>query len=735
MHYAQGGYAKKSWGKHGPLTNPYAFGFYEHMRHEGYNERFSQTFSIYEGGAFPTKYNGTVIAANSLHNRVMASRLIPDTSTYRTVDLPPIVLSQDRWFRPVDIKVGPDGCIYLADWYDSRLTHVDPRDNWHKSSGRIYRLKAKNFQPIKPFDLSKASNAELLATMGHNNKWFRQKAVQVLGERGDRSVVPELLKIVKSETDGRSLEALWALNLLHAFDGKLALELLDHNDQHIRRWVVRLLGDARSISQKLAKRLAERAAVEPYAEVRSQLASSAKRFPADAGLPIVQILLRREEDFEDLHIPLLLWWAIEAKTISDREAVVQMFSDPNFWEVPMVDEYVLERIMQRYAMDGSEENLAMCAKLLKLAPGKEQKQKLMVGLLEAFRGQKITDLPAELSKELAEYQKGLGESDLALALRLGNKNAIDRALKMIVDPKANRPTRLLYVEILGQIKHPGAVRPLTSLLSLNGAGTHSLKRVALQSLMNFDDPAIGRSILGRYHSSLLDEHDVRSTAQRVLASRKEWSLLFLAEIDAWRIKAQNVPLDVVQQLALHEDPKIKAIVKKHWGKIRGGTPEEKKKEMARVAKLIKSGKGDLASGQALFKKTCSACHTLFGEGGKAGPKLTGYERDNLNFMLLAVVDPSAAIREEFTNFLVVTDDGRTVTGLIEEQTTKTLTLKDVKGQKVLINKAEVEILKALDISLMPDGLTKTLTDQQVRDLFAYVMSRTPSRKTAKVSGQ
>src|SRR5690606_2613181 len=88
MHYAQGGYAHKNWGKHGPLTNPFAFGYYEHMRHKGYQERFSQTFSIYEGGAFPPKYNGAVFAANSLHNRVMASNLIPDTSTYRTEDMP-----------------------------------------------------------------------------------------------------------------------------------------------------------------------------------------------------------------------------------------------------------------------------------------------------------------------------------------------------------------------------------------------------------------------------------------------------------------------------------------------------------------------------------------------------------------------------------------------------------------------------------------------------------------------
>ena len=144
MHYVQGGYAEKNWGKHGPLTNPYAFGFYRHMRHEGFPERFSQTFAIYEGGAFPAEYNGMVISADA------APQSRPgQPPAARHLDLPhdrpspPLVTTSDRWFRPVDLEVGPDGAVYMTDWYDSRLTHVDPRDNWHKESGRIYRLQVK----------------------------------------------------------------------------------------------------------------------------------------------------------------------------------------------------------------------------------------------------------------------------------------------------------------------------------------------------------------------------------------------------------------------------------------------------------------------------------------------------------------------------------------------------------------------------------------------------------------
>ncbi len=411
MHYAQGGYAKKNWGKHGPLTNPYAFGYYQHMRHDGDNDRFAQTFVIYEGGGFPERYDRMVIAANSLHNRVWGSRLFTDTSSFQTADVPPLVVSSDRWFRPVDVKVGPDGGVYLADWYDSRLTHVDPRDNWHKSSGRIYRLRGKDAQPISPFDLTRLSNDELIEQFSHPNKWFRHKTVQVLGERADTSIHPTLRKMATSLDDPRSLEALWALNLSGGFDDDLANQMLDHPDAHVRRWTVRLLGDSRGVTPHVGSKLARLAKTESDPEVRSQLASCAKRLSAAHGLAIVRQLLVRDEDLDDLHIPLLNWWAVESKTESDRDDVLDLFREPAFWQLPMVRDTILKRVMQRYAMAGGDDNFITCARLLKLAPGTDETRLLMSGLQEAFLGRQIANVPAELAQALSDYQKSLGESN------------------------------------------------------------------------------------------------------------------------------------------------------------------------------------------------------------------------------------------------------------------------------------------------------------------------------------
>lgn len=759
MYYPQGSYGIKGWAKHGPLTNPYAFGWFEHMRHEGDGDRFPQTFAIYEGGLLPPKFNRMVISANALHNRVWASELMADSSTYRTKDLPPIVTTNDHWFRPVDLKVGPDGAVYLADWYDSRLSHVDPRDNWHKASGRIYRLSGKdsvpglspNGKPWTATDFAKLNYNTLRELLAHPNKWVRFTAVRTLSQfisdglnfkssvlpaadvflivDGAREIRDEHILAAKANGPG-SLESLWIVYRTGGFTPELALELLGSPNEDIRRWTVRLVGDDRRIDEALAARMAQLASEESYVQVRSQLASTAKRLPAKYGLPIVQALLQRDEDASDLHMPLLLWWAIEAQCGGDREAVLTLFGDRALWDHPITAKTIVPRLMQRYALTGKPEDLETCAQLLAIAPSDAHKQTLISGFLEAYQGREIKQLPESLTQAITAYQKSLGQDDLVLNIRLGKQEAIDEALKFIANEGADRPKRLSYIAVLGEVK---AAKVSPVLINLLGSPSIAIKRAALQSLINFDDPAIGEAICSRYHTSLPDEQDLRSIAHRVLASRAAWAKKLLAEVAAFRIKAAVIPLDIVQQMRLHEDAEVQTMLNKLWGKTRA-TSEEKQQQVARLRTALVAQRGktvdaeQMTRGRALFTKHCATCHTLFSEGGQTGPNLTGYERDNIDFLLLSVVDPSAAIREEFTQFQIVTTSGLTLTGLIDKQDDRTVSIRGANNQSTLLNREEVEILKAMDTSIMPDGLVEKLSDTELADLFAYVMTRTPPVK-------
>ena len=145
--------------------------------------------------------------------------------------------------------------------------------------------------------------------------------------------------------------------------------------------------------------------------------------------------------------------------------------------------------------------------------------------------------------------------------------------------------------------------------------------------------------------------------------------------------------------------------------------------MERLVGLVKTGKGDDKAGKLVFTNTCAKCHKLFNDGATVGPDLTGYERDNLGYWVENIADPSASIRDEYLAFLVETKDGRSLTGIISAQDKATVTLKLGDGQNVRLAREQIEELRASPISLMPEDVLKELNDQQIRDLFAYLMSK------------
>ncbi|MBX3440889.1 MAG: c-type cytochrome [Planctomyces sp.] len=734
MFYPQGSYGVKGWAKHGPLTNPYAFGWFEHMRHEGDADRFPQTFCIYEGDSLPADYRGNIIAANALHNRVWASTMSADGSTFRTVDRPAVATTPDRWFRPVDVKAGPDGAVYVADWYDTRLTHVDPRDNWHKTSGRIYRIRGTDSTAGGAVNLAALSDRELLAVLTHPNKWHRQTAVRLLGERAGEPLRGELEQRAMRPEDG-ALEALWALHWRGWYGPELALKLLDHPDEHVRRWTVRLIGDARQASPELSQRLAALAATESYVQVRSQLASTAKRLPPDEAAAILAGLIRRSEDAGDPHLPLLIWWAIEAHCGDGRDAMLALLETPEVWDLPIVRQTVLRRLMQRFALQAVTARneaeaaglFAVCSQLLEMAPTPEHQRELLQGFLEAFSGREVAGVPESLTQAIRDYQQASGAGDLVLAIRLGQPDGMREALRVIADEGADRPLRLQLIDALGETPQP-EVAPV--LMNLLGSPAIAIKRAALMALMAYDDPAIGDRIAGAWHANLPDEQDLHGIALRVLGSRVPWSGALLRELEESRIKPEAVTLDVVQQMRLHGDADLDRRIERFWGRTRA-TPAEKQAQIERLAGMVRTLRegtteaADDRRGRVLFQKHCGVCHTLFGEGGQTGPNLTGYQRDNPDFLLVAIVDPSAAIREEFTQFAIATHDGRVLNGLIDEQSPTTVRIRGANNQTTVLNRDDIEDLQALRTSIMPDGILDPLPDEDVLDLLAFVMRRTP----------
>ncbi len=716
FHYVQGGYYQKGFSKHGPLSNPYAFGYFPAMRHPT-APRFSHTFAIYDGGQFPERYRGKLFAVAPLQSEVVCSEILPDGSSFRTRDVSKPVTTDDSWFRPVDIKHGPDGALYVADWYDGQINHyrnhegqIDP------STGRVYRLSAKGAKPTRPCNLGRLSSAELVKLLADDNRWTRRTALRLLGDRKDRSLTPLLKRMLNEQTGQTALEALWALNLSGGLDDEAARLGLAHADPYVRLWTVRLLGDRREVSPTLAAELARLAQSEPHPEVRSQLACTARRLPGASGVPVVRRLLARTEDAKDIHIPLLLWWAVEAKAESDRGAILKLFAELAVWRLPLVEQHLLGRLMRRYAQAGGRQNLLTCARLLDLAPEAAHAKKLLAGFEEAFAGRRLPALPPELVKAMAKR----GGGSLALRLRQGNAKAVDEALTVATDAKAARGERLRLLEVFGEVRQPRAVPVLLRVLT--DERDEALRQAALAALQPYDDPAVARAVIG-LHDKL--PPDVRSAAQTLLLSRKDWTRRLLEAVSAGTVDRRAIPPEAVRQMAVHHDAAIDGLVTKLWGKLRGATTEQMRNQITRYERVVRGGQGDPYPGKKLFEANCGKCHTLFGRGGQVGPDLTSYQRDDLANLMLHVVNPSAEIREGFETYVATTQDGRTLTGYLVERDNRVVVLRTADGQDVRLERASLDELRAVRQSLMPEGLLDGLSEQQVRDLFAYLRSSQP----------
>ena len=221
--------------------------------------------------------------------------------------------------------------------------------------------------------------------------------------------------------------------------------------------------------------------------------------------------------------------------------------------------------------------------------------------------------------------------------------------------------------------------------------------------------SIGRSI-GPYEGTLRD----------ILFARPAPALAFLKLIDRGDCAGQEVPVDELRHLASHGSNEIDELLRKHWGNLGPGTPEEKLATMRRFNNDLRAAPGNPESGHVLFKKHCGTCHELHGEGERIAPNLTIANRQDLAALLANIVDPSAVIRREYFSYVVTTTSGRVITGLIAEQDGATLTIVTSDSKRVKLSRDEIDDITESQISQMPDKILDNLTPQELRDLFSYL---------------
>jgi putative membrane-bound dehydrogenase-like protein len=742
FHMVQGGNYWKGFAKHGPLHNPNTFGYFDAIAYQGpkVGGHVTPGGIIYKADAYPEAFRGAFIGGNLLSNAVYWHTLTPKGSTFTGKHSGTLIDARDNWFRPIDLQVGPDGCVYVVDWYDKRASHLDPRDNWDKTNGRIYRVVYGTRRMVAPFDLAKLSSDALVDLRASANDWYAARAREILAGRRDAAVVPRLKSLLTTDKDETiALRDLWALNASGGLDDSTALGLLEHPVPGVRRWTVRLLGDDRRMNSSLHASLLELARSDTDPLVRSQLAASCQRWAVQDALPILSRLVRRDEDRDDPQIPLMLWWAFERQardnpnylhaslimrlmvdttSHDDRDAVTAVLTDRDMMTHPIVRDVLLERYARLLA---SRADFARCAVLIAVARYAGQTSQVVTGMELGLQGRR-GGVPFELVPSL----KMLGDDPaqrgnitfLRLAARLGDTAAMKLSSERATDANVPNAERSSLVELLGQIADPESLPVLLTLLDRKDA--EAIRPTVLNALGSYRDPALAARLIAAYPKL---PAPIRDRVLSLLCTRPSWAKALLDALEAKTIDPRDLrPPQVLQMIGLH-DSTLPARIEKVWGRVPGPGSPEKVRRVAEVRGFLPEGdKGNAARGAPVFKEQCAVCHKLFNEGETIGPDLTGAERGNLEFLLTSLVDPSAMIRKEYQSQSVALRDGRVLTGLILDETGKTLTLIDSNRQKTVIARDDVEEVRLSPISLMPEGLLDKLPEDKVRDLFRYLQS-------------
>jgi putative heme-binding domain-containing protein len=262
------------------------------------------------------------------------------------------------------------------------------------------------------------------------------------------------------------------------------------------------------------------------------------------------------------------------------------------------------------------------------------------------------------------------------------------------------------------------VPTLLDLIDLNTSA--ALAEAAMRTLQRYDVESIGSVVLARYPDQLRHVPALRIAALELLTTRHSWAEQLASALADKRIHPNDIPVHLVQKMAGYGDPALEPTLHRFWPYIRRHTPTEIEQKMADLRTLLRTGPGRIEPGKQVYQTYCGTCHRLNGTGGTIGPDLTGYERRNTEAMLRNVVDPNAAIREGYVQFQVQTKDNRLLTGLMINQQGHQVTLRSIGGQETTLLRTDILDMHPMLQSVMPERLLDALSDEQIRDLFAYL---------------
>jgi putative membrane-bound dehydrogenase-like protein len=698
---------------------------------------------IYLADNWPKEYRGKLMTLNFHGRRINVERLERQGSGYVGKHEPDICFSADPFFRGIDLTYGPDGGVFVLDWSDTGECHEST--GVHRTSGRIYKITYGEPKMPEMQDLTLLSSNQLIKLTEHSNEWFVRMARKELMEREDgpdtydvRLLSKLLGRQYNSETKIRALHTLYAIAKAESFE---LIGQLKQFDGSTRAVAVRLLADKMPITNVAGKTQEPtdlpffgplkdssvlhhpeaymsrwlstfREACSSSSTVRLAVASSLQRVPEPARVSIAKKLVAHSEDANDHNLPLMIWYGIEPLANVKPEALIEIATDS---KLPLVTKLIARRL----AVD-IDRNQNAVTRILELAASKPApyQSSILAGLLESFTGWRKVPKPASWDA-FAAKATALRNADLIAKVRelnvlFGDGRALDDVKKLALDDKAELESRKAALRSLIDAR-PDDLRAICEkLLSVRFLNTIAARGLALS-----DDPAVGTKLAKSYKTFHPSE---RTAVIDSLVTRSAFAKALLEEVAAGKIAREDISAYHARQIRSFNDESLTKQLGQVWGEVRESSVDKR----ALITKLKTTltpevlAKADKSSGRVVYSQVCATCHTLYGQGGQIGPDLTGSGRNNLDYLLENILDPGAVVNADFRLNVVTLKDGRVLNGMVSAKTDRTLTLKTMT-EPVTVERSEVVKQEEVPQSLMPEGLLQAFTQEQVRDLIAYLM--------------
>ncbi|MCY2936319.1 MAG: ThuA domain-containing protein [Planctomycetota bacterium] len=708
--------------------------------------------SLYTAREYPREYWNRAAFVTEPTGHLAATFLLePLGATYTSRNSWNLFAGNDEWVAPVVAEVGPDGSVWVADWYNIIVQHnptpegyvtgkgnayeTDLRD---KKRARIYRVVYGDKPGLNALSLAGASPSKLVETLKHTNMFWRKHAQRLLVERGQRDVVPALAELVKNESidsigqNTAAIHALWTLQGLGSVESQMDVvkAALEHPSAGVRKAAVDVLPRQGESGRQLLTESNRLNDGNLQVRLSAILAMAEMESSSEAAAAVVKALNQPE----NLLDPVLADALISALARHDAPSLAQISAGGSLAKVRSGEQgKALGRILTIFGEHlgrGAQASQAVefVKNLAKADPATAEP--ILSGFVNGWPARvRPADSP-ELGQALAKLldrQTPAGKGRVVkLAKTWGSaslateaKAIADLFLKQAADSKLGESDRLeaaaQWLQLRGDDRSAVA-----SLLELVTPQTDSaLAEGLIQRLTEAASPETGEVVLEKFAGWT---PSARRSGMAVLLSRTDWTQSLLDSIQSGNVPLTDLALDQRTALANHPDKRLAGRARSLI-ESKGGLPSADRQKVIEQLASISKTKGNSLMGKKIFENNCAKCHRHSGSGNQVGPDLTGMAVHPKEELAIHILDPSRSVEGNFRAYTVATTDGRVLTGLLASESKTAIELLDAEAKTVSLPRSEIEQLAGSAKSLMPEGFEKTLSEKDLTDLLEFLTQK------------